>query len=289
MARTREAWIAAHPYLAAAGEVARRFEAALRGIAVPPAPAPPWEAYAAEHREGVPVLESARAGVDLVPAGAMAAALVESLAGDPGPLAGDLDGLAAELRTTGDAPRRIAAFLRDGEGFDAQAPGLLRCLGWLSAARYLRPVRESYEAWRDEESWLRPYCPLCGSRPAMAQLSGSDPGRKRRLVCGGCDTRWQFRRTQCPFCEHDSQKLSSVAIQGEGGLRIDWCESCRGYLKTYDGEGEEDVLLADWTSLHVDLVARERGLERMASSLYALDDPTRSADGTAREETIGAP
>jgi len=275
MALTREAWLAAHPYLAAAGELAGRIEAALRKIAVPPAAAPPWDAYAADHREGIPVLESARAGVDLEPGGAMAAALVGSLAGErrPDPLADELDLLAAELRSEGDAPRRIAAFLRDGDGFDACAPGLLRCLGWLAAARYLRPIRESYEAWRDEELWLRAYCPLCGSPPAMAQLSGADPGRKRRLVCGACDTRWQFRRTQCPFCEHDAQRLSTLVVEGQSGLRIDHCESCRGYLKTYDGEGDEDVLLADWTSLHLDLLARDRGLAKRAPSRFALGIP----------------
>jgi hypothetical protein len=30
------------------------------------------------------------------------------------------------------------------------------------------------------------------------------------------------------------------------------------------------VLLADWTSLHLDLLARERGLKRMAASLYEI-------------------
>ena len=280
MALTREAWLAAHPYLAAAGEVAGRIEAALRGIPVPPAAAPRWEEYTHDHREGLPILDSARAGVALEPAGAMTAALVGSLAGErrPGPLAEELDGLAAGLRATGDAPRRIAGFLRDGEGFDGPAPGLLRCLGWLSAARYLRPVRESYEAWRDEEAWLRAYCPLCGSPPAMAQLSGTDPGRKRRLVCGGCDTRWQFRRTQCPFCEHDAQRLATLAVEGQSGLRIDHCESCHGYLKTYDGEGNEDVLLADWTSLHLDLLAQDRGLAKRAPSLFALGTPAGAAN-----------
>jgi len=29
--------------------------------------------------------------------------------------------------------------------------------------------------------------------------------------------------------------------------KVDYCESWRGYLKTYEGEGSESVLLADWT------------------------------------------
>ena len=53
-------------------------------------------------------------------------------------------------------------------------------------------------------------------------------------------------------------------------MRIDSCESCQGYLKTYLGQGEERVFLADWTTLHLDVLARERGLKRVGMSLYDL-------------------
>ena len=109
----------------------------------------------------------------------------------------------------------------------------------------------------------------------MAQLVGADPGRKRLLSCGCCGTRWQFKRTGCPFCETDAQRLASVTIEGEGGLRIDHCESCGGYLKTYDGQANEALLLADWSSLHLDLIAHDRGLKRMAASLYDFE-PVRN-------------
>jgi FdhE protein len=42
------------------------------------------------------------------------------------------------------------------------------------------------------------------------------------------------------------------------------------YLKTYVGEGSEATLLADWTSIHLDLVARDHGLKRLVWSLYEL-------------------
>ena len=61
----------------------------------------------------------------------------------------------------------------------------------------------------------------------------------RLLSCGCCGTRWQYKRTGCPFCEADSQRLAAVAVEGEAGLRIDYCEACSGYLKTYDGQGDE--------------------------------------------------
>ena len=94
----------------------------------------------------------------------------------------------------------------------------------------------------------------------------------RMLWCGRCHTRWRYRRTGCPFCQtEDDHRLAGFAVEGEGRLRIDYCEQCSGYLKTYVGEGSESLLLADWTSLHLDIVARDRGLKRRAASLYEFD------------------
>jgi FdhE protein len=53
-------------------------------------------------------------------------------------------------------------------------------------------------------------------------------------------------------------------------LRIDYCDHCRGYLKTYLGQGNEALLLEDWTSIQLDLIAADRGLKRLAVSLYEL-------------------
>ena len=68
-----------------------------------------------------------------------------------------------------------------------------------------------------------------------------------------------------------TQRGSRVRHRGEGGLRIDHCESCGGYLKTYDGQGNETLLLSDWSSLHLDLIAHDRGLKRLAASLYEFE------------------
>ena len=95
--------------------------------------------------------------------------------------------------------------------------------------------------------------------------------RLRLLSCGCCSTGWRYRRIGCPFCESaNNQQLSPLAIEGKKYLHIDYCESCPTYLKTYDGEGNETLFLADWTSLHLDIIARDRGLKRLASALYEL-------------------
>jgi FdhE protein len=165
--------------------------------------------------------------------------------------------------------RALAAELENG-GEPVEQHGLFRYLAWMVMARHLGSVVSAYDRWRNEDHWLRNYCPTCGEPPAMAQLVGQDPGRLRKLSCGCCRTRWRFRRTGCPFCDdQDEHRLTVLSLEGEA-LRIDYCDTCGGYLKTYDGEGHESVLLADWTSLHLDLIARDRGLKRLAASLYEL-------------------
>jgi len=271
-------WVEAHAFLRPVAELSAAVDRAAAGIDVRDARIPAWDDYQADFLAGVPLLSSATAGVDLEPGGRMAVALIESLAAgtSPGWLAAETGALDAHLRLAPNASRRIPGFLLGDEALDPPFPGLLRYLAWTAMARFLRPLVVAFDGCRDEDRWLRRYCPTCGSLPAMAQLTGADPGRKRLLSCGCCGTRWQFKRTGCPFCETDSQRLASVTIEGEGGLRIDHCESCRGYLKTYDGQGQEALLLSDWSSLHLDLLAHDRGLKRLAGSLYEFE-PARDS------------
>jgi FdhE protein len=272
---TSELWLAAHPYLRPLAEFSARVDCAAAEIDTLKAGIPDWEDYRAEYAAGVPLLSSAAAVVDLEPGGSMAGALLERLAASTssGLLVAETRTLDTELRAEPQRSRRIADFLLVGETLTPPFPGLLRCLGWAAMARYLRPVVNAFGDWRAEERWLRRYCPTCGSLPAMAQLVGVDLGRMRLLSCGCCGTRWQFKRTGCPFCESDSQRLASVTIEGEPSLRIDHCETCGGYIKTYVGQGNETLLLADWSSLHLDLIAQDRGLKRLAASLYEFEEP----------------
>jgi FdhE protein len=256
---TRDGWLARHPYLGTVDAVEDGVSRAVEGLGIPAAGPPPFDAYREDFHRGIPLLKST-SGADVTPVESLVLTLVERLAasGLPGTLP-------AECRV-------LQRALRDEEAADSLAHGgVLRYLGCAVLARYLSPVVADFAAWRDEERWLRNYCPTCGSPPAMAQLVGRDPGRLRLLSCGCCRTRWRYRRTGCPFCDvQDEHRLAAVAVEGEDGLRIDYCEKCRGYLKTYDGQGSEDLLLADWTSLHLDVIARDRGLKRMAASLYEM-------------------
>jgi FdhE protein len=266
---TRDDWLRSHPYLASVAQFSAEVAGAVEAIPSPAVAMPVWDDFKIEFGTGVPLLRSEALDLDLEPVESIVRSLVSALASrsSSDKLSADARVLKAEL----ERPHKIVEWLLGDDLFTPSSPGLLRFAAWTATSRYLRPVFDSFAAWRGDDSWLRSYCPACGSLPAMAQLVGVDPGRKRYLACGACRSRWRYRRTACPFCENDSLRLGIVAVEGEAGLRIDYCESCRGYLKTLNGEGHESLLLADWSSLHLDVIACDRGLKRLAASLYELE------------------
>jgi FdhE protein len=268
---TRDAWLAAHPYLQPVADLHAVVDTAVAEISLAPAGMPNWDDYVADFHAGVPLVQSPAGGIELSELESGVRALIGRLASQPlpGTLSDQCQALNSEVSERCQAVK--GELWSDLETPVTARPGLFRYLGCTVLARYLSPVVGVFARWRDEERWLRNYCPTCGEPPAMGQLIGKDPGRLRFLSCGCCKTRWRYRRTCCPFCDsQDEHRLSVLALQGEEGLRIDYCEACRGYLKTYNGEGNEHVLLADWTSLHLDQLARDRGLRRLAASLYEL-------------------
>jgi FdhE protein len=282
---TLDEWLRDRAFLLPLARARARIDAAIAAAAPPSPPPPDWEDYRAEFRAGVPLLHSTSADIDLDAAGSAILSAVATLGGDRSAdaLVGDACALDAWLRGNEGTPRRTIDWLLGDDEWSPPQAGLLRCVGWLTLTTSLGPLVAAFDAWRardDEEQWMRRYCPTCGSLSSMAQLVGVDPGRMRFLCCGGCGTRWRYGRNLCPFCEAESHKRSSAVVEGEHGLRIDHCDACGGYLKTYAGQGSEAVLLADWTSLHLDIAARDRGWQRMAASLYDFARPGEAAPGS---------
>jgi FdhE protein len=270
---TREDWLTRHPYLQSVADFQIQVEAALSVIPIPDPTIRYWDDYVSEFRSGVPLLRSSGAAIDLQPAEEVIPRLIHEMASRAlhDPPAKQIAALVAELRGEQNAPHRVLGWLIHESEFPSNHPGLLCYLGWTALRRVLCTIVKAFAEWRDEERWLRRYCPTCGSVPSMAQLVGEDSGRIRLFLCGCCGTRWRYRRTGCPFCENEKEhRLPVLTIDGENGLRIDCCESCGGYLKTYEGRGNELFLLEDWTSLHLDIIACDRGFKRLASSLYEL-------------------
>lgn len=107
--------------------------------------------------------------------------------------------------------------------------------------------------------WNYGHCPVCGSAPKLADLSGE--GGKRTLHCSLCETAWPYPRLRCPFCENDNREdLSYLKAENEEGLRVDLCSRCGQHLKTIDLRelpGPIIVPLDDVATWHLDLIAQE--------------------------------
>jgi FdhE protein len=113
------------------------------------------------------------------------------------------------------------------------------------------------------DGWKEGYCPVCGSRAGMAELSGEEG--KRRLSCSACFFRWPYPRIQCPYCGNTDPETLSYFTAGDGPTRVGVCRKCSRYLKTRDARlGNADVPLEaeDLATLHLDLLAGKEGFER---------------------------
>ena len=113
------------------------------------------------------------------------------------------------------------------------------------------------------DGWKEGYCPVCGSRAGMAELSG-DEG-KRRLSCSACFFQWPYPRIRCPYCGNDDPETLSYFTAGDGPTRVGVCRKCSRYLKTRDarlGNADAPLEAEDLATLHLDLLAGKEGFER---------------------------
>lgn len=124
-----------------------------------------------------------------------------------------------------------------------------------------------------QRDWSRGYCPICAAWPVLAERRGLD--RSRWLRCARCAGAWEAEPLWCVYCgERDHQRLGSLVPDGSGEkLKVDTCESCRGYLKsvaTLQALPPFELLLQDLETVELDLVAREREYGRPDGSGFEL-------------------
>jgi len=115
----------------------------------------------------------------------------------------------------------------------------------------------------DVSGWQEPFCPVCGSRPCMAELAGEE-GR-RSLCCSTCFFLWPYKRLKCPSCGCEDPESLGYFTVGSGAVRVDTCKACSRYIKTRDSrKGSSDVPLdiEDLLTIHLDLLASREGFER---------------------------
>ncbi len=181
-----------------------------------------------------------------------------------------------DLAARTDAERRelIAAWLDDSSLLEA------RLAAWITVAA--GPVLEVAAAALkplSKEEWSGPACPACGGLPQVSVIREESgefmAGSPRYLVCGRCALWWTFARATCPWCgEDDSRRVGSYSPEGERLVRIDACDTCRAYVKTFDlrEAGGKDIvpLVDDVATLTLDVWAHEKGLQRSGLSLAGV-------------------
>jgi FdhE protein len=121
----------------------------------------------------------------------------------------------------------------------------------------------------DLKNWLRGYCPVCGSFPHMSELKGEG---QRFFACSFCAFEWPSERLKCPFCENkDHESLHYFYEEGKEIYRVDVCDKCRQYIKTVDSRKlnfEPDMDLEDIITLHLDMLASEKGFKRLVPNIW---------------------
>lgn len=164
----------------------------------------------------------------------------------------------------------LQALSAAADEFDLNA-GMVRFLGWTAIAHAIKPYLPEIMEWEEKQGWKKEYCPTCGALPNMAQLKRSNKGRRRHLVCGCCKTTWVYKRLVCPYCHNeDQEQMVIMEIDEEEDIRVDVCKSCNGYIKVYTSQGEEEITLADWSTIHLDLLVKEKGYLKMGTHLLEV-------------------
>ncbi|OGP89951.1 MAG: hypothetical protein A2156_05880 [Deltaproteobacteria bacterium RBG_16_48_10] len=121
----------------------------------------------------------------------------------------------------------------------------------------------------DSKDWMRGSCPICGSLPFLSLLK--EEVGKRYLLCSFCGYSWRSDRMICPFCNNkDQDSLHYFYGEGEDPYRIDLCDQCHQYIKTIDLRTlpEADPSLEDLATLHLDLLASQKGFKRPIPNLW---------------------
>jgi formate dehydrogenase accessory protein FdhE len=138
-------------------------------------------------------------------------------------------------------------------------------MNWLKP--FLAAIAESVRERVKYDDWLKPECPVCGYFPDMARITGASEGR-RYLHCALCETEWAYPRLQCAICENtDTGTLGFLVEEGKTGHRVDYCNACRGYIKTavlskFQEPDAVDLTVENVLTAGLDAAAMEQGYSR---------------------------
>ena len=172
-----------------------------------------------------------------------------------------------------------ASLCHDAEQIAALAKASGADRAALQAVAALVPVpflQACNRRWRSSvsEEWVSPFCPVCGSWPAFAEVRGIE--RKRYYRCGRCGGEWHAHGLSCPFCSTTNHHDLVVLMPQRQGMAaaVDACKRCGGYVKTFNrlqACPPAAVLLEDLGGVALDVAALEHGYSRPAGAAYPLE------------------
>ncbi len=141
---------------------------------------------------------------------------------------------------------------------------ILTFLGRASIQPFLVEATATLGDRVDLAEWSKGICPICAAPPLLSELAETEG--QRLLICSRCGHRWKAFRMACPFCNtEDPEAHRYLFVEGDEAVRIDVCESCRKYIKTIDSRKMGQTifpLLEDMGTLHLDMLAQEKGYQR---------------------------
>jgi FdhE protein len=147
-------------------------------------------------------------------------------------------------------------------------------LGTLARAVTFPHWQQVAQSWMPQdgiEHWKKSCCPVCGGAPGLVETrkegnaaENISAARRRRMHCPFCGTCWAVPTLQCPACDSTRPGDAKYYFTSkEPELRIDFCKSCKHYVKVIDADkisGRLHLGLELLTTAHLDEIARDKSL-----------------------------
>jgi FdhE protein len=116
-------------------------------------------------------------------------------------------------------------------------------------------------------------CPWCSGPPQTGSLRSQGDGLAFDLTCGLCLRQRAFPRTRCPSCDEASEgKLVNFTSDDFPSLRLQACESCRGYLVVIDLSRDPAAIpeVDEISALPLDVWAVEQGYHKVVRNIVGF-------------------
>jgi FdhE protein len=164
--------------------------------------------------------------------------------------------------------KRDQAAIRTGANHRGLSPDLMWLVAELAVSPFVHALQQSLFPSNTDPTlaaalgaWSKGYCPMCGSWPALAEVT-----EHRTLRCSFCALAWGLPSYACVYCSHQGADFITAAPDiDRKDRRLELCKSCGGYMKTVDVTALTPFPLlpvADLETMDLDMAAMERGFGR---------------------------